>query len=61
MTAVSIHENTGKLFRKTSTVTAFDDSVKLYEKTNNDIKTIVLDLPFIHPISKKARTRSSTR
>ena len=61
MTAVSIHEDIGKLFRKTSTVTVFNDSVQLYEKTNNDIKTIVLDLPFIHTISKKARTRLSTR
>ena len=61
MTAVSIHEDIQKLFSKTSTVTAFDDSVQLHEKTNSDMKTIVLDLSFIHPISKKARTGSSTR
>ena len=28
---------------------------------NNNLKTIVLDLPFIYPISKKAHTRSSTK
>ena len=30
-------------------------------KGNNNIKAIDLDLPFIYPISKKARTRSSTK
>ena len=48
----------GKQFCKTSTVVTFNDFVQLCEKVNNNIKTIVLDLPFIYPISKKARTRS---
>ena len=61
MAADAIHGNNGKLFRKTSTVTFFDDFVQLCEKANNNIKTIVLDLPFIYPISKKARTRSSAK
>ena len=61
MTADAIHGNIGKLFRKTSTATNFHDFVQLFEKANNNIKTIVLDLPFIYPISKKARTRSSTK
>ena len=54
MAADAIHGNIGKHFCKTSTVATFD------EKANN-IKAIVLDLPFIYPISKKARTRSSTK
>ena len=61
MAADAIHGNIGKLFRKTSTVATFDDFVQLYEKANNNIKAIVLDLPFIYLISKKARTRSSTK
>ena len=61
MTADAIHGNIGKLFRKTSTATNFDDFVQLFEKANNNINTIVLDLPFIYPISKKARTRSLTK
>ena len=61
MAADAIHGNTGKLFRKASTVVAFDDFVQLCEKANNNIKAIVLDLPFIYPVSKKARTRSSTK
>ena len=61
MAADAIHGNIGKLFRKTSTVVTFDDFVQLCEKANNNIKAIVLDLPFIYPISKKARTRSSTK
>ena len=61
MAADAIHGNIGKLFRKTSTVATFDDFVQLCEKANNNIKAIVLDLPFIYPISKKARTRSSTK
>ena len=46
---------------KASTVATFDDFVQLCEKGDNNIKAIVLDLPFIYPISKKARTRSSTK
>ena len=61
MEADAIHGNIGKLFRKTSFVATFDDFVQLCEKANNNIKTIVLDLLFIYPISKKARTRSSTK
>ena len=61
MAADAIHGNIGKLFRKTSTVATFDDFVQLCEKANNNIKAIVLDLPFIYPISKKARTRSPTK
>ena len=61
MAADAMHGNIGKLFRKTSTVATFDDFVQLCEKANNNIKSIVLDLPFIYPISKKARTRSSTK
>ena len=61
MAADAIHGNIGKLFRKTSTVAIFDDFLQLCEKANNNIKAIVLDLPFIYPISKKARTRSSTK
>ena len=61
MAADARHGNIGKLFRKTSTVATFDDFVQLCEKANNNIKSIVLDLPFIYPISKKARTRSSTK
>ena len=61
MAADAIHGNIGKLFRKTNTVATFDDFVQLCEKANNNIKAIVLDLPFIYPISKKARTRSSTK
>ena len=49
-----------KLFHKAGTVATFNDFVQLCEKANNNIKVIVLDLPFIYPISKKARTRSST-
>ena len=48
-------------FEKPSTVATFDDFVQLCENTNNNIKAIVLDLPFIYPIFKKARTRSSTK
>ena len=61
MAADARHGNIGKLFRKTSTVATFDDFVQLCEKANNNIKSIVLDLPFIYPISKKARTRSPTK
>ena len=61
MAADAIHGNIGKLFRKTSTVATFDDFIQLCEKANNNIKAVVLDLPFIYPISKKARTRSSTK
>ena len=61
MAADAIHENIGKLFHKTSTFATFDDFVQPCEKANNNIKTVVLDLPFIYPISKKARTRSSTK
>ena len=61
MRADAIHGNIGKLFRKTSTVATFDDFAQLREKADNKIKAIVLDLPFIYPISKKARTRSSTK
>ena len=61
MAADTIHGTIGKLFHKTSTVTTFDDLVQLCEKANNNIKAIVLDLPLIYPISKKARTRSTTR
>ena len=61
MAADAIHRNIGKLFRKTSTVATFDDFVQLCQKANNNIKAIVLDLPFMYPISKKARTRSSTK
>ena len=61
MAADAIHGNIRKLFRKTSTVAAFDDFVQLCEKSNKSIKAIVLDLPFIYPIPKKARTRSSTK
>ena len=61
MAADAIHRNIGKLFRKTSTVATFDDFVQLCQKANNNIKAIVLDLPFVYPISKKARTRSSTK
>ena len=46
MRADVIHGNIGKLFSKTSTVATVDDFVQLCEKTNNNIKTIVLDLPF---------------
>ena len=54
MTADAIHGNTGKLFRKTSTVTTFDDFVQLCEKANSNIKTIVLHLyPSYIPFSKK--------
>ena len=59
--ADTIHGNIRKLFRKTSTVATFDDFVQLCEKANNNIKAIVVDLPFTYPISKKARTRSSTK
>ena len=59
MAAKAMHRNIGKLFRKTSTVATFDDFVQLREKVKNNIK--VLDLPFICSISKKARTRSSTK
>ena len=61
MVADAIHGNIGKLFRKTSTVATFDDFVQLCEKASNNIKTIVLVLPFIYLISKKTRTRSSTK
>ena len=61
MVAGTMHGNIGKLFHKTNTVATFDDFVQLCEKANNNIKAIVLDLPFIYPISKKARTRSSTK
>ena len=61
MPADAIHGNIGKLIRKTSTVATFDDFVQLCEKANNNIKTIVLDLLFIYPISKKTCTRSSTK
>ena len=61
MRADAIHGNIGKLFRKTSTVAPFDDFAQLCEKSNNNIKTIILDLPFIYTIFKKARTRSSTK
>ena len=61
MRADAIHGNIGKLFRKTSTVATFDDFAQLCEKANNNIKTIILDLPFIYTIFKKARTRSSTK
>ena len=61
MAADAIHGNIGKLFRKTSTVATFDDFFKLCEKANSNIKMIVLDLPFIYSISKKAHTRSSTK
>ena len=61
MAADAIHENIGKLFRKTSTVATFDDFFKLCEKASSNIKTIVLDLPFIYSISKKAHTGSSTK
>ena len=61
MAAEAIHGNIGKLFRKKSTVGTFDDFVQLCEKANNNIKVIVRDLPFIYPISKKARTGSSTK
>ena len=61
MAADAIHGNTGKLFRKTSTAVTFDDFVQLCEKANNNIKTIVLDLRFIYPISKNARKRSSSK
>ena len=60
-TADAIHGKIGKLFRKTSTAATFDDFVQLCEKVNNNIKVIVLDLPFIYPISKKARTKSLTK
>ena len=59
MAADAIHGNIGKLFRKTSTVATFDDFVQLCEKANND--SLVLDAPYIYPISNKARTRSSTK
>ena len=61
MAADAIHANIGKLFLKTSTVATFDDFVQLRPKASNNIKAIVLDLPFMYPISKKARTRSSTK
>ena len=51
MEADAIHGNIGKLFSKTSFVATFDDFVQLCEKANNNIKTIVLDLLFIYPIS----------
>ena len=47
MAADEIQENIGKLFRKISTVAAFDDFVQLCENANNNIKMIALDLPFI--------------
>ena len=61
MAADAIHGNIGKLFRKTNTVATFDDFAQLCEKANNNIKAIVRDLFFIYPISKKARTGSSTK
>ena len=61
MASGAIHGNIGKIFLKTNTVPTFDDFVQLCEKANSNIKAIVLDLPFIYPISKKARTRSSTK
>ena len=61
MASDAIHGNIGKIFLKTNTVATFDDFVQLCEKANNNIKAIVVDLPFIYPISKKARTRSSTK
>ena len=61
MGADAIHGYIGKLFRKTSTVATFDDFVQLCEKAKSNIKVIVLDLLFIYPISKKARTRLSTK
>ena len=61
MAADAIHGNTGKLFCKASTVATFDDFVQLCKKANNNIKTIVLGLPIIYPISQKARRRSSTK
>ena len=61
MAADAIHRNTGKLFDKTSTVATFDAFIQLCNKANNNIKAIVLDLLFINPISKKARTRSSIK
>ena len=61
MSADAMHGDIVKLFHKISTVATFDDFVQLCEKANNNIKAIVLDLPFIYPISKKARTRSSTK
>ena len=53
MAADAIHGKIGKLFLKTSTVVTFDDFVQLCEKASNNIKAIVLDLPFIYLISKK--------
>ena len=61
MAADAMHGNIGKRFCKTSTDTTFGDFIQLCEKANNNIKTIVLDLPFIYPISKKARTRPSIK
>ena len=61
MAADAIHRNTGKLFNKTSTVATFDAFIQLCNKANNNIKAIVLDLLFIYPISKKARTRLSIK
>ena len=61
MAADAIHGNIGKLFCKTSTVATFDDFVQLCKKANSNIKTIVLGLPIIYPISKRTRTRSSTK
>ena len=50
-----------KTISETSTVATFEDFAQLCEKANNNIKTIVLDLPFIYPIFRKARTRPSTK
>ena len=61
MAADAINGNIGKLFRKTSTVATFDDFAQLCEKANNNIKAIVLGLPFIYPFSKKTRTRWLTK
>ena len=61
MVADAIHGNIGKLFCITSTVATFDDFVQLCEKANNNIKTIVLDLPIKYSIFNQARTRSSTK
>ena len=58
LTADVINGNIRKLFRKTSFAVTFNDFAQLFEKARNNIKTIVLDLTFIYPISKKTRARS---
>ena len=51
--ADAIHGNIGRLFCKAGTVATFDDCIQLCKKASNNIKMMVLDLPFIYPIYKK--------